>query len=250
MVMVAKEIKERALTQSQAAEYLGVTQPRISDLICGKVHKFTLDTLVEMLYALDKHVVIHIDAEKKNWDLVVSSPGSNKEFEDSIEYYTNAIAITPTDTRIIFERGMAYSRLGKHDLAIGDFTRCLEIDPNSECCRGARALEYAALKQFKAALLDLEEQKARFPEDNIYQNRALIYEEMGELEKAMEDHTKAIQMDPQRPGPHVNRAGLNERLGKIEEAIRDYENTLVADPTYQSAKNRLKELREKQKESS
>jgi predicted XRE-type DNA-binding protein len=42
------EIERRALTQARAAGLLGVTQPRISDLMRGRLELFSLDTLVEM----------------------------------------------------------------------------------------------------------------------------------------------------------------------------------------------------------
>ena len=42
------EIERRALTQGRAAALLGVTQPRISDLMRGRLDLFSLDTLVEM----------------------------------------------------------------------------------------------------------------------------------------------------------------------------------------------------------
>jgi predicted XRE-type DNA-binding protein len=42
------EIDRRALTQSRAAVLLGVTQPRVSDLMRGRLDLFSLDTLVEM----------------------------------------------------------------------------------------------------------------------------------------------------------------------------------------------------------
>ena len=42
------EIKSRGLTQVQAADWLGVRQPRVSDLVRGKLHLFSLDALVNM----------------------------------------------------------------------------------------------------------------------------------------------------------------------------------------------------------
>ncbi len=42
------EIDRRKLTQGRAAALLGVTQPRISDLIRGRLELFSLDTLVDM----------------------------------------------------------------------------------------------------------------------------------------------------------------------------------------------------------
>jgi predicted XRE-type DNA-binding protein len=49
MVELEKHIREKRLTQKRAAERLGVTQPRISDLMRGKINLFSLDTLITML---------------------------------------------------------------------------------------------------------------------------------------------------------------------------------------------------------
>jgi predicted XRE-type DNA-binding protein len=49
---LANEIIERMhgrkLTQAKAAELIGVTQPRISDLMRGRLNLFSLDALVDM----------------------------------------------------------------------------------------------------------------------------------------------------------------------------------------------------------
>ncbi len=49
MVELEKHIKAKGLTQKKAAERLGVTQPRISDLMRGKIDLFSVDTLISML---------------------------------------------------------------------------------------------------------------------------------------------------------------------------------------------------------
>ena len=49
MIRLSKVIEARGLTQAQAAALCGVTQPRISDLVRGKIDRFTIDTLIAML---------------------------------------------------------------------------------------------------------------------------------------------------------------------------------------------------------
>jgi len=49
MIRLSKVIEGRRLTQAQAATLFGVTQPRISDLVRGKIDRFSIDTLVAML---------------------------------------------------------------------------------------------------------------------------------------------------------------------------------------------------------
>jgi predicted XRE-type DNA-binding protein len=49
MTALRKFLKSEGLTQAQAAKRLKVTQPRISDLTRGKISRFSLDALVNML---------------------------------------------------------------------------------------------------------------------------------------------------------------------------------------------------------
>jgi len=48
MSTLIKHIHQRALSQEQAAKLLGVTQPRVSDLMRGKIERFGLDMLVNL----------------------------------------------------------------------------------------------------------------------------------------------------------------------------------------------------------
>lgn len=48
MMEVEKRIGSQNWTQKQAAEVMGVTQPRISDLMRHKIDLFSIDSLVSM----------------------------------------------------------------------------------------------------------------------------------------------------------------------------------------------------------
>ena len=49
MMMLTRHIKAQGWTQKEAARRLGVTQPRISDLMRGKISLFSIDSLVGLL---------------------------------------------------------------------------------------------------------------------------------------------------------------------------------------------------------
>jgi predicted XRE-type DNA-binding protein len=49
MIRVRRFIQGRNLTQAAAAKLFGVTQPRISDLVRGRIDLFSIDTLIDML---------------------------------------------------------------------------------------------------------------------------------------------------------------------------------------------------------
>lgn len=48
------------MSQAQAAQLLGVTQPRVSDLMRGKINLFGLDTLVNMATAAGLQIELRV----------------------------------------------------------------------------------------------------------------------------------------------------------------------------------------------
>lgn len=62
MIELEKRIKALGMTQSQAAELLGVSQGRVSDLMRGKVDKFSLDMLVTFADKLGRPVQLKLAA--------------------------------------------------------------------------------------------------------------------------------------------------------------------------------------------
>ena len=49
MIRIVKLVRESEMTQSEAAPVFGVTQPRLNQLLKGKIQLFSLDALVNML---------------------------------------------------------------------------------------------------------------------------------------------------------------------------------------------------------
>ena len=53
-------LRQEKLTQARAAKLLGVTQPRVSDLVRGKIHLFSIDNLVVLLAAAGLRVDLKV----------------------------------------------------------------------------------------------------------------------------------------------------------------------------------------------
>lgn len=64
MVEITEYIRREGLTQEEAAKQLRVTQPRISDLMRGKIDVFSIDTLIAMLARLGMKVTIRVGRRK------------------------------------------------------------------------------------------------------------------------------------------------------------------------------------------
>jgi predicted XRE-type DNA-binding protein len=55
-------VKESGWTQTEAAQRCGVTQPRMNDLLRGRVSRFSLDALVNIATALGRRVRVDLEA--------------------------------------------------------------------------------------------------------------------------------------------------------------------------------------------
>jgi len=64
MYHVTELLRERKLTQVAAAELLGTTQPVVSDLMRGKLSKFSIERLFSFLEALGHDVEIVVRQRK------------------------------------------------------------------------------------------------------------------------------------------------------------------------------------------
>ncbi|MHB8391423.1 MAG: helix-turn-helix domain-containing protein [Acidobacteriaceae bacterium] len=62
MRSVAGMVKRHGWTQAEAARRCGVTQPRMNDLLRGRISRFSLDALVNMVSCLGRRVRMKIEA--------------------------------------------------------------------------------------------------------------------------------------------------------------------------------------------
>ena len=64
LMELANVIQKRGMTQSETAELFGVTQPRISDLMRGKINLFSLDMLMNMASTAGMSPVVKLSKPK------------------------------------------------------------------------------------------------------------------------------------------------------------------------------------------
>jgi predicted XRE-type DNA-binding protein len=59
---IVKAIKRKGYTQADLQKRLGESQPRVSDLVTGKISKFSLETLINYAEALGLRPQILVEA--------------------------------------------------------------------------------------------------------------------------------------------------------------------------------------------
>lgn len=65
MARIANRVREWGVTQKEAAHRLGITQPRLNDLLNGRINKFSLDALVNLTGPAHFHLKLEIEDEKE-----------------------------------------------------------------------------------------------------------------------------------------------------------------------------------------
>lgn len=60
MLEITKWFEASGYTQKEAAEVLGTTQPRLNDVLKGKIERCTIDRLVNMLESAGQHVTFRL----------------------------------------------------------------------------------------------------------------------------------------------------------------------------------------------
>lgn len=65
MIEVQKLIASRRLKQKATAKILHVTQPRVSDLLRGRIDLFSTDALIDMLAHLGARVRVRVSSSRR-----------------------------------------------------------------------------------------------------------------------------------------------------------------------------------------
>ena len=60
MMTLRDHLERNNLSQKQAASLFGVTQPRVSDLVRGRIHLFSIDALVNMASSAGLHIEMRV----------------------------------------------------------------------------------------------------------------------------------------------------------------------------------------------
>ena len=81
MMALAEVIRERGMTQGEAAALFGVTQPRMSDLVRGKISLFSLDTLIDMAATAGMAPMVKVSKPKA----LAPEPASRRKRRTAVE---------------------------------------------------------------------------------------------------------------------------------------------------------------------
>lgn len=163
-------------------------------------------------------------AYKKKGDL----QGALKKFNTALEIY-------PESSSVYLERGLIRLEQDDTDGALKDVSHAIKLDPENHEAYRARAKIYeqngkkeeASQELKKASDIEsgkLERNSAVLPTARAYVERGNKKMDAGELDEAMIDFNKAIEMDPNFTDAYMNRGAIKQAKGDIKGAGEDFQS--------------------------
>jgi predicted XRE-type DNA-binding protein len=102
MFEISRTIEERGLTQAEAAEILGIDQPKVSSLVRGRVTGFSMERLYRYLNALGKDV-----------EIVIHSASGRKRAQPGVRVVRSGRGRKATQRVAVRKRGSVAAKKGR-----------------------------------------------------------------------------------------------------------------------------------------
>jgi len=164
-----------------------------------------------------------------------------KDFDGAIDDYNHAIELDPKNANSYNSRGIVKKAKGDLDGAITDFSKAIEINPKLTVAYKNRSEAKQAKGDTAGAKADSEQAEGHSPEsDNDVSeadlvNRGINKGKAGDLDGALADFNRAVELDPKDSVAYYNRAYAKRLKKDPTGAIADYTKAIELDPKYADA---------------
>lgn len=162
----------------------------------------------------------------------------SSNFKRAIAYNSRAIELDPNNALLYFNRSCSYYEEHDYHNALADCKQAIQLNSHETVYYHLRALIYDALGERPRATEDKRHVRADYTQlikadptnGQAYHKRGMIYHHSGAYAKAVEDFTKAIELEYNLESVYESRAGSYLAMGDYDHAIADYTTVLDLNP--------------------
>ncbi|EEY02286.1 tetratricopeptide repeat protein [Brucella neotomae] len=101
---------------------------------------------------------------------------------------------------------------------ISSLTSVIQSNPRDPEGYNVRGSAYGKAGRYKEAMRDF---------DQAYANRALVDRYMGDNNKAVQDYSRAIQLNPQYDAAYIGRGNVYRQAGHLDQALNDFNQAIA-----------------------
>ncbi len=162
---------------------------------------------------------------------------SQGQFDLAIQDYDKSINLDPNFAKPLNNRGVAYKKQADYDRALQDFNAAIFIDSNYADAFANRAEIYQQKRDYSSAVKDLDVAIRLRPDLGapLFNERCWLRAITGELQGALSDCNEAIRLDSSAATSFDSRGFTYLKLGQWDLAIADFNSALRLDPKLPTA---------------
>jgi len=159
-----------------------------------------------------------------------------KEYNRASELYDWTLTLKPDFKEAWHNKGIALSRLGRHEEAVASYDKAIEIKPDYEEAWYGRGYALDKLGRHEEAITSYDKTIEIKPDaEEAWHNRGNTLGRLGRHEEAVASYDKAIEIKPDYEKAWYGRGYALDELGRHEEAITSYDKTIEIKPDYEEA---------------
>ncbi|MCB9450462.1 MAG: tetratricopeptide repeat protein [Anaerolineaceae bacterium] len=148
------------------------------------------------------------------------------EYDKALEDLNTAIDLDRFSSGAYNNRGIVYELMGDSDSALTDYTRAIDLGGETYPYYN-RGNIYYDRKEYSLALADYNKALEDNPEyPSAYNGRGMAHYAMGEYDLALTDYNKALEYDPEYASAYNNRGNSYFMMGDYDRAISDYNHSI------------------------
>jgi protein O-mannosyl-transferase len=160
--------------------------------------------------------------------------------DEAMVYYNKALQVDPNQASTYVHLGVMLTKQGHIDEAIALYRKAIErkmkYSSPLHVGLGTLLLEQGKIEE---AIYEFDYAVKLKPDATTFNNLGVALGLKGRTDEAMENHKKAIRLDPNNAEAHYNLGNILLSQRKNKEAIKEYQNAIRINPKYTKAQINL-----------
>lgn len=170
----------------------------------------------------------------------MDKPADEQAMQALVESISRSIKAHSDAPQPYVERGIAYFKLHKFDLAIADFSHAIALDDRQDDAYFARGMARGRNGEIDQGIADLGVYIQRHPRSSLaYTKSGVRHLWKKDLDGAEHDLRRAVELDPDNAEAHDDLGVVYAQRGDYARAMRHFSATVRLDPSYQKGYHNL-----------